>query len=44
MYHSIKQRQNLVFKMDESDCKVSATVFNFTDSYGSYSAVFSKIL
>ena len=43
-YVSIKQRQDFVIKMDESSCQIIATVFTLAKSYGSYSAVFSKIL
>ena len=43
-YFSIKLRQNFVIKMDESSCQISATVFTLAKSYGSYWAVFSKIL
>ena len=43
-YVSIKQRLDFVIKMDESSCQISATAFTLAKSYGSYSAVFSKIL
>ena len=36
--------QNFVIKMDESSCQISATVFTLANSYGSFSAGFSKIL
>ena len=36
--------QNFVIKMGESSCQISAIVFTLANSYGSPSAVFSRIL
>ena len=41
---SIEQRQKFAIQMDKSNSQINATVFTLAKAYGSYSAVFSKIL